>query len=63
MALEELWLRYFELGGLASPFEVEAILQGVLAPDRLQHDILTHALNERFSELGRDRPLPYQFPD
>ena len=22
-------------------------------------DLLVHALNERFSELGRDHPLPY----
>lgn len=55
----ELWLRYFELGGMSSPFQVEAFLAGALEPTPHDHDILAHALNERFSELGGDHPVPY----
>ena len=55
----ELWLRYFELGGMSSALTVEAILYGALQPDEHEHDVVAHALNERFTELGRNHPVPY----
>lgn len=55
----ELWIRYFELGGMAMPLEVEAYSLGLLTPSAHDHEVLVHALNERFSELGRDHPVPY----
>jgi hypothetical protein len=55
----ELFLRYFELGGMATALQVEAFCYGALPPDAHDHDVLAHALNERFSELGRDHPVPY----
>lgn len=55
----ELWLRYFELGGADSFLEVEGYLFGALAPTAREHDLLVHALNERFAELGRGHPVPY----
>ena len=55
----ELWLRYFELGGMSTGFELEAVLFGVLAPSRHDHDVIAQALNERFSELGRNHPVAY----
>src|ERR1043165_2487257 len=55
----ELWLRYFELGGLDSFLEVDGYLFGALAPTPPEHDLLVHALNERFAELGRGHPVPY----
>ena len=58
----ELWLRYFELGGMDSPLEVEAYLFGALQPSTHDHDLLVHALNERFAELGRGHPVPYSDP-
>ncbi|HEX2053435.1 MAG TPA: hypothetical protein VHJ78_06900 [Actinomycetota bacterium] len=59
LSLDELWLRYFELTGQASLLELEAYLRGALIPDRLQHDLIAQALNERFLELGMDHPVPY----
>ena len=56
----ELWLRYFELGGMSTGFELEAYLFGVLSPTAHDHDVIVHALNERFSELGADHPVAYQ---
>ncbi len=44
---------------MSSPFQVEAFLAGALEPTPHDHDILAHALNERFSELGGDHPVPY----
>jgi hypothetical protein len=55
----ELWLRYFELGGMSSGLQLEAFLYGALRPSRHDHDIIAHALNERFVELGGNHPVPY----
>ncbi len=56
----ELWLRYFALGGMSSAFEVEAFLDSALVPTPHDHDVLAHALNERFVELGGNHPVPYR---
>lgn len=55
----DLWLRYFELGGMSTPAEVDSYLRCASTPSAHEHDMLAHALNERFSELGRDHPVPY----
>ncbi|MDA8071175.1 MAG: hypothetical protein M0Z82_06110 [Actinomycetota bacterium] len=55
----ELWLRYFELGGMSSTVELQAILYGALLPTAHDHDVIAHALNERFVELGGNHPVPY----
>jgi hypothetical protein len=55
----ELWLRYFELGGMSTGFELEAYLFGILTPTARDHDVIAHALNERFSELGGNHPVSY----
>lgn len=55
----DLWLRYFELGAMSSALEVEAFLYGVIEPSAHDHDVVAHALNERFTECGRDHPVPY----
>jgi hypothetical protein len=55
----ELWVRYFALGGAAMPAEFEAFVVGALDPERAQHDILVHALNERSMELGLVRRWTY----
>ena len=59
----DLWLRYFGLGGMSSAFEVEAYLYGALEPTVHDRDVLVHALNERFTEMGRDHPVPYSDDD
>jgi hypothetical protein len=55
----QLWLRYFELGGTASGVELEAILYGAIVPSVHDHDVIAHALNERFVEMGGNHPVPY----
>lgn len=55
----ELWLRYFGLGGMRTAVEVGSYLRGGSVPSDLDHDVLAQALNERFSELGRNHPVPY----
>ena len=55
----ELWLRYFELGGMSTGFELEAYLYGFLVPSAHDHDVIAQALNERFVELGAEYPVSY----
>jgi hypothetical protein len=56
---DELWLRYFALGGMSSALQLEAYLYGALQPTSHDHDVIAHALNERFVELGGNHPVPY----
>lgn len=51
LSSNELWLRYFALGGDAGPTEVDAYLNGLMPFSQLQHNILALALNERLNEL------------
>ena len=59
LSISELWIRYFALGGLATALEVEAYVLGALVAEPQDHDRLAVALNERFSDLGGDHPVPY----
>jgi hypothetical protein len=59
---QELWLRYFELGGFCQRTDMEAILRGVLVTSDQDHDVIALALNERFVELGMGYPVPYAKP-
>lgn len=59
LSVTELWLRYFELGGMTSPIEFEAVLHGALVPSTHDRDVIAVALNERFQELGVDRRVRY----
>jgi hypothetical protein len=56
---DELWFRYFALGGMGTAIEVDAYLHDALAPTSHDRDLLAAALNERFAELGGDHPVPY----
>jgi hypothetical protein len=55
----DLFLRYFELGGMSTAIELEAILYNALYPSPHDREVIAHALNERFVELGGNHPVPY----
>lgn len=55
----ELWMRYFELGGMSTALQLEGFLHGSLVPLPHDHDIVALALNEHFEQIGRGRPVPY----
>ena len=59
LSITDLWWRYFSLGGMSTAMEIEAVLYKALVPSTHDRDLLAVALNERFSELGADHPLPY----
>ncbi|CCH29511.1 PP2C family protein-serine/threonine phosphatase [Actinosynnema sp. NPDC047251] len=59
LTLDELWVRYFALGGNAGLVEVDAYLHGLNGLDRAQRDVLAHAVNERLDELTPPRRAGY----
>jgi hypothetical protein len=59
LTVDELWLRYFALGGDTGRVEVEAYLHGLMPLPALQRDMLAHAVNERLDELSWPRRVPY----
>ena len=59
----EMWVRYFALGGSASPLELDAFFNESLEFTDLEHDIVSHALNERLLEMGLSPLLPMREPD
>jgi hypothetical protein len=44
---------------MGTAFELEAFLHGALRPTPHDHEVIAHALNERFVELGGNHPVPY----
>lgn len=58
VTVDELWLRYFGLGGEAGRFELDAYLNDAMALPPVQHDVLAHAINERLNEIAPPR-APY----
>ncbi len=62
LSIEGLWIRYFELGGLASVMELDAFLRGALTPDRLERDVVAHAINEALIDRGMEGDVGYAFP-
>ncbi len=45
---------------MSSSLQLEDFLYGALRPTKHDHDVIAHALNERFVELGGNHPVPYQ---
>ena len=56
----ELWIRYFELGGMSTEIDLEAVLYGALEPSAHDYEVIALALNERLIELGASPTVPYQ---
>jgi hypothetical protein len=61
LSIEDLWWRYFAIGGMATALELEAIIYRALVPSVADCDFIANALNDRFTELGGDHPIPYSF--
>jgi len=59
LSISDLWLRYVELGGMGTAFELEAYLCGALLPTPYEYDVLAQTLNERFCEIGGGYTIPY----
>ena len=62
VTVAELWLMYFSLGGNATEGELASYLRGAAQLADPQYEVLAHAINERYRDLGRDHPVPYGKP-
>jgi len=62
LSTEQLWIRYFALGGDMGSMELEAYLNELMELPSLQRDMLALAVNERLDELTRPRYVPYSRP-
>jgi hypothetical protein len=54
-----LWTRYVGLGGKVGLGAMVEYLSGSRELERLEEDILAHALNEAFVDQGLNHPVPY----
>ena len=52
LTLEQVWMKYFGIGGEAGLIEVQAYIYGALSFPALERDLLAHALNETLNTLG-----------
>jgi hypothetical protein len=59
LTVDQLWLRYFALGGDADLMTVDAHLAGLVPLPRADGDLLALAINERLDELISQRRAPY----
>jgi hypothetical protein len=63
LSIDELWLRYFALGGEAGGYEIEAYLTGLMQVSAHQHNLLAQAVNERLAELPPPPRATYRDPN
>ena len=57
----DLWVDYFALGGLLDLGELARCLRGERQHvSDTDHDVIAHALNERFRGLGQNHPMAYR---
>jgi len=59
LTLEQLWMRYFALGGTGDLLDVDAQLSGLVLLPPEERNVLAHAINERIDELASRRRAPY----
>jgi GAF domain-containing protein len=62
LTVEDLWTRYFAVGGEAGLLEVDAYLNGLAGLPALQRDMLAHAANEHLDELTSTHRALYSRP-
>lgn len=59
LSMSELWFACLGLGGTAMPPELNAYVLGWSTPGRHEYNIVAHALNERFTDMEMNHPVPY----
>ena len=58
LSVEDLWWRYFELGGMNTAPQLDALLHGSVEPTAHEYNLMAIALNERFMEFAPSRSIP-----
>jgi hypothetical protein len=59
LTTEELWSRYYCLGGSHTKLELELYLDGAIPPPLREHNLMALALNEHFMDLDLNCFVPF----
>jgi len=59
LSIHDFWLRCFELGGMNTPWELDAFLHEASLPTDHEHNLMALALNEYFVEIGVSQAVSY----
>ena len=59
LSVDDLWVRYFALGGTLPPEALRAFFGGSGTGEVPDPEVLVHTLNESFAEAGLGHPVPY----
>ena len=59
LTVQETWMRYFSISGDADEFDVDAYLHGVTHLQRLDRDLVSHAVNELIALAPPPPTAPY----
>lgn len=62
LVFNDVWRRYFELGGQADQFELEAYFKGLLPLTAEECNLAAHAVNELIDEEPPLPRAPYRHP-
>jgi hypothetical protein len=61
LSVLDLWIDYIALGGNLDIDRLNEIVAGSTdTASDVDHDMIAHALNERFRDLGQDSPIAYR---
>lgn len=56
----DLWNRYTALGGSTTPDELRRHVEDDGCPNQHEHNVIAQAINEAFTDQGRDHPVAYR---
>jgi hypothetical protein len=59
LSVAELWVACYSLGSTATEGELAGFLDGSRVPTSAEYNVVAQAINERFSDIGQDHPVPY----
>jgi hypothetical protein len=59
LSIDDFWLRCFKLGGMSTPWELDAFLHEASLPTTREHNLMALALNEYFVEIGVSQSVTY----
>jgi hypothetical protein len=62
LSVQDLWLRYLALGGTGDAFDLDGYLQGLVAMEVFQQDVLAQAVNEALEDRYRADCVPLSTP-
>ncbi|MUK03204.1 hypothetical protein GM708_15595 [Vibrio cholerae] len=60
--VQQVWIRYFSIGGNVDEFELDAYLHGLIRLTSLDRNMISHAVNELIDEAPRPA-APYDDDD